>query len=209
MNKVIESLKYTYLYDLVFPIVQIMQTIKWYAKSRYSSTPHLIKQKIVKSYQRKYEIPILIETGTYLGTMVNATKDTFKKIYTIELDKKLYWRAKNKFKKNNHIKVFFGDSTKVLPELLKQIRRPCLFWLDAHFSKGITAKGSKETPIINELTAILKSKIKTYVILIDDANAFTGKKDYPFLTSLKRFILENNPSLYIQVKDNIIRVTPK
>lgn len=206
-NKVIESLKYTYLYDLIFPMVQIIQTITWYAKNKPSSTPHLIKQKIVKSYQRKYGLKILIETGTYLGAMVNATKDDFKKIYTIELDDKLYKSAKNKFKKYQHVKVLSGDSTNVLPKLLKQINQPCLFWLDAHFSRGITAKGIKETPIMEELNSILKHKIKTHVILIDDANAFIGKKDYPKVTYLKRFILKRYRDLSVKIEYNIIIIT--
>lgn len=208
MKKVIESLKYTYLYNLVFPIVQIIQTVSWYAKSKHSSIPHLIKQKIVKSYQKKYGLQILIETGTYLGTMVNATRDTFKKIYTIELDKKLYLHAKNKFKKFKFINVYPGDSTKILPNLLKKINTPCLFWLDAHFSKGITAKGIKETPIIEELNSIFKHKVKSHVILIDDANEFTGENDYPSLSYLMK-IISKNTNLKLEIKHNIIIIAPK
>lgn len=209
MNKLLESLKLTFLYDLIFPIVQTLQVIIWHFRNHQISTPHLIKQRVVKIYAKKYDIQTFIETGTYLGTMVNATKNIFPKIYTIELDKKLYERAKNKFKGISSIKVLFGDSALVLPNLLKEINKPALFWLDAHYSKGITSKGDKETPILEELTAILNHKIKNHVILIDDANAFTSKNDYPAKNHLKKFILDKNPNLKFEVKQNIILITPR
>lgn len=209
MNKFVESLKYTYLYDIIFPMIQILQTLNWYLKRKSSFTPHLVKQLIVKSYQKKYKPQILIETGTYLGTMVNATKNNFDKIYTIELDEKLYKLAKNKFKDSKHIKVIFGDSVVSLPKLLRTIRKPSLFWLDAHYSKGITKRGSKETPVTEELNTILRSRVKNHIILIDDANEFIGKNDYPHLENLKKYISTKYPNLIFEVKYNIIRITPK
>lgn len=189
-------------------MAQIVHVINWYAGGKQSSTPHLIKQKIVKDYKEKYKVQILVETGTYLGTMVNATKNDFKKIYSIELDKKLYNHARNKFKNYAHIKIMPGDSAKVLPQLLKQIRRPTLFWLDAHFSKGITAKGNKETPIMEELNSIFKHKIKTHIILIDDAQVFSGKNGYPSEKFLKKYVTKKKKNLLYTVKNNIVRITP-
>ena len=66
-------------------------------------------------------IDILIETGTYLGEMALASKRTFKKIYTIELDKELYRKAKNNCSKYDHIKLYQGDSAQVLPEILLKV----------------------------------------------------------------------------------------
>lgn len=209
MNKFIESLKYTYLYDLIFPIVQIFQTLNWNLKNKHTSTPHLIKQRVVKDYQEKYKVKTLVETGTYLGAMANATKNDFSKIYTIELDKKLYGRAKNKFKKFKHINVLLGDSAKILPIIIKTIKKPILFWLDAHFSKGITARSDKETPIIEELNCILNHPIKKHVILIDDANGFKGKGDYPTLGYVRSLVKNKQPSMRVQIRYNIIRITPK
>lgn len=208
MNKLIEILKYTFVYDLIFPIVQALQVFTWYLKDAEISTPHLVKQRVVKDYAKKYRIQTFIETGTYLGAMINATKNTFKKIYTIELDKKLYLHTKNKFKKFNHIKIYLGDSTKILPKLLKTIRKPSLFWLDAHYSKGITAKGEKVTPILEELTSILNHKVKSHTILIDDASNFIGRNDYPTLKYLRNFVARKNPNLDFEVEYDIIRIFP-
>lgn len=210
MGKVIDSLKFTFIYDLVLPFYQMFKTANWYLKSKQIDTPHLIKQETIKDYQKKYNLTFFIETGTYLGVMINAVKNNFSKIYTIEIDTKLYKKAKQKFAKYKYIKILHGDSSKILPGLLKKINKPSLFWLDAHYSKGVTAKGAKNTPVREELTAILKHKIKNHVILIDDAESFNGEnEDYPSIIFLKKYIQKSFPSLFFEVKDNIIRINPK
>jgi len=78
----------------------------------------------------------------------------------VELSTELYERAKRKFSRYKHISIFKGDSSKVLPEILSQIEEPCLFWLDGHYSKGITATGEKETPILEELKHIFNHPIE-------------------------------------------------
>lgn len=209
MNKLIESLKFTFIYEKVFPLFQIIKTAEWYLRHKNTYTPHLIKQKIIKGYKKKYDISIFIETGTYLGMMINAVKNTFSKIYTIELDKKLFLKSNRKYEKYPHIKILFGDSSRILPKLLKNIKKPCLFWLDAHYSKGITAKGIKNTPIMEELAVILKHNIKNHIILIDDAESFNGKNNYyPSVKLLKKYIENSFSDFFIEVKDNIIRIIP-
>jgi len=103
-------------------------------------------------------------------------RNKFKKIYSIELSQKLSEYNKKFFSNYKNIKILQGDSGKFLPELLSGINEACLFWLDAHYSgKGNSSvKGDLETPIMQELEAILKHRVKNHVILIDDAIEFTG-----------------------------------
>lgn len=207
--KVTKLLKYSFLYELINPIIQYKALIDWYKRGKIPPTPHRIKQALIKKFASKYSIKTFIETGTYLGNMVNDIKSIFETIYTIELDKNLYKRAKNKFSKNPHISVICGDSATTLPRILSQINIPTLFWLDAHYSRGITSKAEKETPVIEEVSAILNHPIKKHVILIDDADCFIGKNDYPTLKYLKSLINLNDSNLTVTVKDNIILITPK
>jgi hypothetical protein len=82
-----------------------------------------------------------------------------------------------------------------------------LFWLDGHYSAGITARGDIATPISLELEAILSHPVKSHVILIDDARDFTGKDSYPFLDNLLHKIrVDGNYS--VEVTTDIIRLTP-
>ena len=181
----------------------------WYFKGKPVPPPHLIKQEVVKKYSEKFAIKIFIETGTYLGEMIDAVKEKFEKVISIELDKKLFYKAKNKFSTNNHIEIINGDSAKVLFEILTKIEKPTLFWLDGHYSGGTTAKGYLNTPIYQELNAILSHKIKNHIILIDDARLFIGKDDYPTLSQLQSLVLQKNPRLNFEYKNDIIRIYPK
>lgn len=143
------------------------------------------KQAFIKKTARDNNINILIETGTYLGDMVFANLNNFKKIYSIELDEKLFKRAKRRFEKNNHVTIFHGDSVHVLKKLTKDVETKSLFWLDAHYSGGITAKGSGNTPIEKELRVIFNNWRHGSIVLIDDARLFTGKQGYPKIDTIK------------------------
>ena len=98
---------------------------------------------------------------------------------------------------------------KVLPSLLTLIREPCLFWLDAHYSEGITVKSDLNTPILEELKHIFAHTIRGHVILIDDARCFTGREDYPTGEELKLFVAKKRPGWIFEVKDDIIRIHRK
>ena len=195
------------------PIIAVLKAarnkkeiIDWEKSDKTGPPPHLIKQKIVKEYGRKFNLDFLVETGTYTGEMVSAVKDNFKDIFSIELSDELCSQAKKKFGDFPNIHILCGDSSKILPEILKSNRKPCLFWLDAHYSGGITEKGGVETPIADELNEIFNHYIDGSVILIDDARCFNGEKDYPTLKWVRDYILSRNPSLNIIVENDVIRI---
>ena len=48
---------------------------------------------------------ILVETGTYRGDMLDAMKDSFDTLYSIELSKELYDLARSRFKNVRHIQL--------------------------------------------------------------------------------------------------------
>ena len=58
---------------------------EWKSNGCPDPTPHIVKQMTIKEYHEKYKYEILVETGTYLGDMVEAQKKRFKKVYSIEL----------------------------------------------------------------------------------------------------------------------------
>lgn len=206
MKKIYEWLKLTPFYEVILPIIHKKQLHDWLSGGKKPPTPHLIKQRVVKEYALKYSIKTFVETGTYMGSMVNATKFIFDKIFTIELDKSLYIRAKKKFANLEHISVFLGDSAEVLPKVLKKIGEPSISWLDAHYSSGITAKGKVETPIIAEIQSILDHKIKKHIILIDDASLFIGKNNYPTIKALRIILNEKHPNHILKKENDIIQI---
>ncbi len=164
-----------------------------------------VKQKIISNYAREFSLNTLVETGTFLGGTINALKHEFRRIYSIELGDKLYQDAKERFRRYPHITLLQGDSGKVLAEILPQIHEPCLFWLDAHYSSGITAKGDTDTPIREELRLIFNHPIQNHVILIDDARDFQGG-EYPSIEQVYQEAKAHDPTLNVYVENDIIRI---
>ena len=180
---------------------------KWEKAGRPVPPPHIYKILVVREYAKRLSIKNFIETGTYVGEMVNGVKYNFNRIYSIELDDNLFDKCQKYFRRLSHIKILHGDSSKLLPVLLDNISEPCLFWLDAHYSGGVTAKGEKETPIMSEIEYVLLHCIRNHCILIDDARCFIGLNDFPSIDEIKEIILIKRPDSFFEVKDDIIRIT--
>ena len=166
--------------------------------------PHIVKQITIGEYQQKYGHSILVETGTYMGDMVEAQKKRFNKIISIELGVDLYEKARKRFNHDKNVLIVQGDSGKVLPTILKEVNEPAIFWLDGHYSGGITAKGETECPIFDELEAIFNRKLN-HILLIDDARCFIGKGDYPSIEKLTEYVRSKNEKYQIEIKHDIIR----
>jgi hypothetical protein len=181
---------------------------RWRAEGSPVPPPHAYKRNVVRQYARRFRLRTLVETGTYQGEMVREMKRYFRRIYSIELDEQFHMEARREFSRVPWITLLQGDSAQKLPEILDRIQMPALFWLDGHWSGGNTARGPKDTPIVEELAAILKHPVRGHVILVDDARCFTGKDDYPALEDVRTSILKQWPHSAIAVEDDVIRITP-
>lgn len=132
----------------------------------------LDKSKNIILPELNIEYPIFIETGTYMGSTINKMKYIFDELYTIEIDEKLYNNAKNKYKDTNKIKFYLGDSGKILNNIISIINNNAIFFLDGHYSSGITGKGDKDVPLYEELNSIITQFNYYSIIIIDDVRLF-------------------------------------
>jgi len=178
---------------------------KWEKAGKPSPPPHIVKHQRIREFAKRYNLNVFIETGTHKGATLEAHLKHFRQLYSIELDEKLHERAVNKFRKKTHVKIIQGDSGVKLQEIVPNLQENALFWLDAHYSGGITAMGDKECPIYEELEIIFKDQ-KTHIILIDDARLFVGKNDYPTIENLKKYIAGKRPEYQVKVENDIIFV---
>ncbi len=199
---------------LIFPFVPTFIAnkylfSKWKRNGMPVPPPHIVKQKVIAYYQQKFGYKTLIETGTYLGAMLEAQKNNFKKIISIELGVELYEKAVKKFKNYKHITIVQGDSGKVMPSIMKNINEPAIFWLDGHYSEGVTARGEKDCPIYEEIDAIFANHNYNHILLIDDARHFVGVNDYPTIEDLTNYVKSKDSEYYVEVKDDIIRFVKK
>jgi len=209
LNKAIKYFKESYGVFFLLYFRDILILPMWFIRRKPIPAPPLIKLRILEKCQKKFNLPIFIETGTFYGSSPFYLRKKFKRIYSIELSKTLYKNAKERLFKFRNITLIQGDSAKILPSLLKSINTPCFFWLDGHYSGGITAKSKIETPILEEIDAINNHKVKTHVIAIDDARLFDGTKMYPRLSTLFKKLKRINKDYKIVIIHDIIFAMPK
>lgn len=180
------------------------QLQEWHFSGCPIPPPHIVKQITIAYYQKRYAISLLVETGTYFGDMVEAQKKRFSNIISIELDVELFKKAKKRFIKDTNVILIQGNSGKLLPKILNEITAPAIFWLDGHYSEGITARGDKTCPIFEELSAIFNNVKYNHILLIDDARCFIGQGDYPTIESLTEYIKSKNEMYHVEIKNDII-----
>lgn len=197
------------MHPAVRPLTEQRINLQWRLAGRPVPPPPFVKQAIVKHYQRRFGLRVFIETGTFAGDMIDAIKQRFDRIVSIELDRKWHERAVERFRSEAHVSLLQGDSGERLPEVLASLSEPALFWLDAHYSGPITARAVVDTPIAQELNAVRAHAVKGHVVLIDDMRYFTGRDGYPHLDELVAWLREGDPDAVVDVKDDVLRWAPR
>lgn len=155
---------------------------------------------------------VFIESGTFLGNTTAKAARFFKNVHSIELDQKLYIKAKKRFEYTKNVQIHFGNSSQVLQQILPTIHGKILFWLDGHYSGPGTAFEGTCTPILNELQAIKEAGITNAIILVDDIRFFDHLKDisnnvshkgYPSILTLYEAIMNINPDYQFKIYGDI------
>jgi len=181
---------------------------EWEGLGRPNPPPHEVKEAAISKCAQQYGVRTLVETGAYLGDMVQAMKPRFDKIFTIELSPDYAARARKRFASSPSVTVLEGSSDAVLASLVGKFKQPVLFWLDAHYSGGATARGAQDTPVIQELELIFKPGSPRHVVLIDDARLFGTDPAYPTVDALTDFVRARAPGYSVSVADDAIRILP-
>ena len=180
----------------------------WVHSGCPSPAPNIIKMAVVRHHVTAHQTPVFIETGTYLGSMVEHIAATGVECHTIEIDPAIHARAQKILARHRNIDLILEDSAVALPRLLAGLDRPATFWLDGHYSGAFTGRAELDTPVSAELEHILAHPVKRHVILIDDARDFTGRDGYPTLSSLLAHF-DDHPHYFAQVSADIIRIVPR
>jgi len=131
--------------------------------------------KIMARFPQYSAIDTFIETGTFHAETTLRMSKMFACCHTIELSDDLYQQAKKKLS-NTSVICHHGDSAQVFPELLPEITRPAVFFLDAHWCKRDSAKGPVDVPLLQELDLIARRPFRDMVI-IDDFRLFSSSKN--------------------------------
>ena len=205
MGRTTDAWRRLSMHPAVRPFTDWRIGLQWRLAGRPVPPPPPVKQSIVKAYGRRFGLRTLIETGTFAGLMIDAVRDRFDRIVSIELDPAWHARAVARFGHLSAVTLLQGDSGVRLPEVLATLTGPALFWLDAHYSGPITARGALDSPIVQELAAIRAHPVAGHVVLIDDMRVFDGTGGYPTVSELVRWIRDADPGSTVDVRDDILR----
>ncbi|MEY2924119.1 MAG: hypothetical protein RLZZ337_667 [Bacteroidota bacterium] len=172
-------------------------------------------------YLQKYGLgKVFVETGTYLGDTVQLALDAgFDLIHTIEVDQGMFNKCQERFKNNNKVKLWFGDSVDFIPKIVDGLTSPATFWLDAHASGPLAGGRYARCPLVLELEAIYvreklqaaetrseeqheKSSIDSHTIMIDDRRLF-GSAEWGFVQEkeIMDLLFAINPNYNIHYLD--------
>lgn len=135
-----------------------------------------IRKFNITEIKDRLKLKVFVETGTLYGDGVDyALEAKFDKIISIEIDKTLAKKAKEKYSSYSQVEIIEGNSADVINNVCNTINEPVLFWLDAHFPgadaglRGHLDETDFDTrvPLEKELTAIHKRQQRD-VIICDD-----------------------------------------
>ncbi len=193
-------LKETPIYRLYICIRNVYDVFKWCRFKKCSPpSPYLVKSSILVRHGIKNSS--WVETGTYKGGTTSILAKRYPLVHTIEPSKECFKIASLNLRNYSNICLHLGTSEECLEEICKSLKGDISFWLDGHYSKGDTFKGTKVTPIIYELETISNyiSKYKKVLILIDDIRlSHTKKQNYPSLDFYVDWAKSNNLSWTIE-----------
>ena len=151
---------------------RLLATREW-KKRRYAPpSPAYVKAEVL--LRNGTADAIWVETGTYLGDTTDLLSRHARQVYSIEPAPLLYRQAAERFRTVPHVRILAGTSEEQLPKLLPTLSGDVNFWLDGHYSAGMTYQGKVDTPIVAELSCIeaQRQRYRNIVVLIDDVRCF-------------------------------------
>ena len=182
---------------------------KWRKRGFTVPLPNILKRSILLRELLAHRADVFVETGTFLGDTPWFLRKKVSKIVTFEVHPPLAELAIRRFKNSPNIQVIHGDSGAVLSESVAELNGRVLFWLDGHYSRGITGMSFEECPIFRELDAIRLHCKADLLILIDDARDFGAHPEYPSVGQIEEYFQKHNLPVTIGVENDIIRVQRK
>jgi hypothetical protein len=172
----------------------------------------VLPQKLAEGLRDRLHLRRAIETGTYRGRGTRLLAGVFPAVITIEVAPALARAAQQSLTGVAGVEVREGSSRDVLPELV-DAAVPTLYWLDGHWSGGVTGGAGEECPVIAEIEAIAAGHPDD-CILIDDARLFLAPptpphraEQWPTYRQIEDAIAASRPGhLVIEAHDIIVAV---
>ena len=187
--------------------------------SNKTETGHLDFQ-FIQQLVAEFKPDIFLETGTYDAMTAKIAAQFFKHVHTVELSEELYEAAVNVLTALPNVSMYCDSSPAMIKKIVPSLNGHILFWLDAHYSGGATARSNNDvsdpdgyTAIRKELKAIKESNVQNCTILIDDIRGFgsiingaeyLGCWAYPSIQEVCRLGKEINPNFAFALVGDVL-----
>lgn len=142
-----------------------------------------------------------VETGTFFGDTSAFARGFSKRVITIEPADELYRAAVRRFSGSaTPVEVINAPSEEALPALVPHLQGDVTFWLDGHYSGGVTYEGADHTPLLRELDCLGPhvSRLDRLSILIDDVRECGLNPTYPPLAKLLQWAGDHAMTWHIE-----------
>ena len=175
---------------------------EWQSRGFCMPCPTIVKHLVLE--RNSVKNATWVETGTYLGDTTFFLSKISNMVFSIEPEEKLFNNASNRFKESTNVNLINSTSENAFPSLLSTLKGDVNFWLDGHYSAGITFQGENDTPIRQELSCIENNltNFNNICICIDDVRCFDPSQSeyltYPDINFLVNFAQKNKLKWHIE-----------
>ena len=161
-----------------------------------------------------YGLRDFIETGTYHGNTAVWAAAHFDQVLTIEYAQSIYDETVAKHSALANIKFLFGDSRLLLKNIIEELTRPAIFWLDSHWSGGKTYGRADECPLLEEIQ-VINTASYNHFLFIDDARLLTSpppqphqREQWPSIDAVIDALKSGRDKPYIVFIDDVVVAVP-
>ena len=183
----------------------------WKSRRYAAPSPVFVKREVLM--RNSTPNATWVETGTFLGETTQFLEQTADCVYSVEPEPALFERARQRFAGSSKVSIINATSETAFPTLLPTLSGPVNFWLDGHFSSGVTFRGNADTPVIEELASIEthRARFGKLCVLVDDVRSFDpslpGCEGYPPIDFLVDWARRNKLKWHIE-HDIFVAVSP-
>jgi len=173
----------------------------------------VLPQHLATELRNQLGLTRAIETGTYRGRGTRLLASVFPEVVTIEVAPQLARAAQESLADVPGVTVRQGSSRDVLPDVVDDTK-PTLYWLDGHWSGGVTGGSEDECPVLAEIAAISAGHPDD-CILVDDARLFLAPptpphrpEQWPSYREVEDAVHSTRPGHVVLVAHDIIVAVP-
>jgi hypothetical protein len=153
-----------------------LRELAWILRGAQPPAPQSVKMSVLRRWSNPGDV--WVETGTYLGDTTATLGKIGSAVISIEPEPTLAEMARKKFSRVQNVNIINQTSEDAFPEAVASVSGSVAFWLDGHYSAGITFLGEQETPVKSELQTIANQieRFDSVAVFVDDFRCFGASR---------------------------------